>query len=124
MADEGLLGQVLGSLLTNALNYSPQGSAITVGTSTRQQSGMSWVGISVSDNGDGITPDEMTHLFERFYRGVAGRESGQPGTGLGLSIVHEIVERHGGQVEVESEGLPSKGATFHVWLPVEEDLHG
>jgi two-component system phosphate regulon sensor histidine kinase PhoR len=61
----------------------------------------------------------MPRLFERFFRGTAGRESGTAGTGLGLAIVKEIVERHHGRVEAFSEGVPGKGVTFTVWLPAE-----
>jgi PAS domain S-box-containing protein len=122
LADEGLLGQVLSILLTNALNYTPPGGHITVETvavgQTPGQNGIRWAGLSVCDTGPGILPREQEHLFERFYRGKAGRQSSAPGTGLGLSIAKEIIERHEGRIEVESEGLPGKGATFTIWLPV------
>jgi two-component system phosphate regulon sensor histidine kinase PhoR len=59
-------------------------------------------------------------LFHRFFRGKASLEGGVPGTGLGLSIAREIVARHQGRIEVESEGTPGEGATFTVRLPVEE----
>jgi CheY-like chemotaxis protein len=61
----------------------------------------------------------MPYLFERFFRGTAGRESGTTGIGLGLAILKEIVERHfEGRVEVSSAGIPGEGATFTVWLPL------
>ena len=74
------------------------------------------VGIDVSDTGLGIPADELPHLFERFYRGRAVAQSDIPGTGLGLSIVKEIVEAHGGTVEVES--AVGVGSTFRIWLPM------
>jgi signal transduction histidine kinase len=72
----------------------------------------------VRDTGPGIPPEEHQQLFQRFERGTVGHESGYPGTGLGLSIAKEIVERHGGWIEVISEGVPGKGTTFSVWLSV------
>ncbi len=116
--DEGLIGQTLSILLTNALNYTPAGGRVTVRTQAQELNGDRWVGVSVSDTGPGITPDDQPHLFERFYRGQAGRSSGAPGTGLGLAIAKEIVERHHGRIEVQSEGVPGQGATFTIWLPV------
>ncbi|MBN1121875.1 MAG: PAS domain S-box protein, partial [Anaerolineae bacterium] len=116
-ADEGLIGQVLSILLTNALNYTPAGGKVTVRTHVEALDGSGWVGFSVGDTGPGITPDDQPHLFERFYRGQAGRESGAPGTGLGLAIAKEIIERHHGRIEVQSEGVPGHGSRFTVWLP-------
>jgi signal transduction histidine kinase len=115
-----LLERVLSVLLTNAINYTPAGGRIEVHTHVRCTSEKHWAGFSVSDTGLGISPDEQSHLFERFYRGKAARESGAPGTGLGLATAQEIVERHEGRLEVESEGVPGEGATFTVWLPVSE----
>lgn len=116
-ADARLIGQVLSILLTNAINYTPEGGQVVVSTCTRRDSGKAWIGMRVSDNGPGIAPDDMAHLFERFFRGKVGIESGAPGTGLGLALAKEIVERHQGKIEVLSEGTPGQGATFTVWLP-------
>jgi PAS domain S-box-containing protein len=113
-ADPNLLGEVLSILLTNALNYT-HGGGVTVRTHGDTQR----VGFSVSDTGPGIALDEQGHLFTRFYRGAAGRESGVSGTGLGLAIAREIVARHQGQIEVESAGVPGQGATFRVWVPAQ-----
>jgi signal transduction histidine kinase len=123
-ADEGLLEQALSVFLTNSLNYTPAGGQITVLTQSRQEDDVRWVGAGVRDTGPGIPPDEQRHLFERFFRGKTGRDSGTPGTGLGLAIAHEIVKRHDGQIELISEGKPGKGSTFLIWLPIhfpEED---
>ncbi|HEC23961.1 MAG TPA: PAS domain S-box protein [Chloroflexi bacterium] len=119
-ADAGLLGQVLSIFLTNALNYTPAGGRVTISTQVRRMGGRQWVGLSVSDTGPGIPPEEQSHLFERFFRGKVGRDSGAPGTGLGLAIAREIVDLHRGRIEVDSEGVPGEGTTFTVWLPAEE----
>jgi len=110
--DSQLISQVVSILLTNAINYTPQGGRIEVNIICNHDR----AGFSVSDTGPGISPEEQAQLFSRFFRGKTGQESGQPGTGLGLAIAREIVERHGGSIEVESEGVPGSGATFRVWL--------
>ncbi len=117
MGDEGLLTQSLSVLLTNALNYTPSGGSITISAHERVVGDDRQAGFSVSDTGPGILPAEQKRIFERFYRGKAGRESGVPGTGLGLVIADEIIRRHGGVLEVFSEGEPGKGTTFTVWFP-------
>jgi len=116
--DEGLLGQALSVLMTNALNYTPAGGRVVVSSHQREIAGKDWVGISVKDNGPGIPAKEQSNLFQRFFRGTAGRKSGASGTGLGLAIAREIVERHQGQIEVISEGIAGKGTIFTIWLPV------
>ena len=67
-------------------------------------------------SGIGINPDDLPHIFERFYRGKNVRQSKVSGTGLGLAIVKEIVELHEGQIEVHSE--TNHGSEFIVWLPI------
>ncbi len=118
-ADRGLVGQGLSILLTNALNYTPAGGSVVVKTHMNTQRPRQ-VGMSVSDTGPGIPPEERPQLFVRFFRGQAGRSSGHPGTGLGLAIVKEIMDRHNGKIEVQSEGIPGKGVTFTLWLPSSE----
>ncbi|MBN1427641.1 MAG: PAS domain S-box protein [Anaerolineae bacterium] len=117
-ADAGLVSQVLSVLLTNALTYTPAGGEIVVSLKSRQTEDRPQAGFSVSDTGPGVAPDDLPRLFERFFRGQAGRESGAPGTGLGLAIAREIVEQHAGCIDVFSEGTPGKGVSFTVWLPV------
>jgi signal transduction histidine kinase len=117
--DEGLMGQALGILLTNALSYTPSGGTVSVRASRRlSDKGKEWVSVTIRDTGPGIPPDEIPHLFERFFRGAAGRASGTPGTGLGLSIAKEIVTRHGGRIELVPEMEAAPGAEFTIWLPV------
>lgn len=121
--DRNLLGQSISILLTNSLNYTPTGGCVYVRTETRYVDGRQWVGFVVHDTGPGITEEDQQRLFTRFYRGQIGRRSGVSGTGLGLAIAKEIIERHKGRIEVRSEGIPGKGATFNVWLPVERQIH-
>jgi len=116
-ADPSMIGEALSVLLTNALNYTPEGGLVEVTTRVRHEEDRAWSGISVIDTGPGIPPLEMPHLFERFFRGSAAYASGAPGTGLGLSIACEIVEQHRGKIEIRSEGIPGKGAEFTIWLP-------
>jgi PAS domain S-box-containing protein len=121
-ADRTLIGQVLSILLTNALNYTPEGGVITVTTQTRQENGHAWAGISVKDTGRGIPEEEQKQLFTRFFRGYAAREAEVAGTGLGLAISKEIITRHQGNIEVNSLGVPGMGTQFDVWLPAQFTL--
>ncbi|QPC83952.1 PAS domain S-box protein [Phototrophicus methaneseepsis] len=116
-ADYGLMEQVLGILVNNAINYTPEGGSIVVRTFKRVESEEAFVCFSIRDTGPGITEDELSQLFERFYRGKAGRKSQVPGTGLGLAIAKEVIDRHNGHIHVESEGIEGKGTTFTVCLP-------
>jgi two-component system, OmpR family, sensor kinase len=107
---EDRLRQVMLILLDNALKYSPPGGQVTLAARHAPGGG---IDVRVSDTGPGIPIEEQGRIFDRFYRGAAGR-SGE-GTGLGLSIARWIVEEHHGRIEVASE--PGGGATFSVWLP-------
>jgi len=122
-ADAGLLGQVLSVLITNAIHYTPAGGHIEVRQVQGDPENITWAGFSVEDDGLGVSPEDLPHLFERFYRGKIGRDSGAPGTGLGLAIAHEIVLRHHGRIEVESTGIPGQGTTFSVKIPVKENAN-
>jgi len=112
--DPNRISQVLTNLIANAINYTPRGALITVATAVRRREEQEWVTVRVEDSGDGIPPDELSHLFERFFRGRAGRASGAPGTGLGLAICKEIVEHMEGRITVESQ--LGEGTAFTVWL--------
>ncbi len=118
-ADEATLLQAVSNLLTNAINYTPSGGEVLIRTMGVQKKGDRLVGFSVEDSGPGVSPDDLPHLFERFYRGGAGRQSGAPGTGLGLAIVKQVVDHHHGTIEVKN-GPDGRGATFSVWLPVNQ----
>jgi PAS domain S-box-containing protein len=107
--------QVLTNLMGNAVAYTPPGGQVCLRTARTQVGGRDYVGAVIHNTGTVIPPQEMRHLFERFYRGRVGRESGEPGTGLGLAISREIVELHHGWIDVESS--EQAGTTFTAWLP-------
>jgi signal transduction histidine kinase len=109
--------QALSNLLTNAMNYTPRGGKILVSTLTSNQIDEDCVGFRVEDTGRGIDKEDLPHLFERFYRGKAGHDSGTPGTGLGLAIVKQVVEHHQGRIGVENASV-GHGAVFTIWLPL------
>jgi PAS domain S-box-containing protein len=119
--DERLLTQVFTNLLTNAMNYTPDGGRITLRTSKRSSVEGDWVVAEVEDTGLGIPPDEITMIFRRFFRGQASQKTSAAGTGLGLSICKEIIERHKGRIAVESDGTPGTGSRFSVWLPYPDE---
>ena len=116
-ADPKLLEQVLTNLLTNAINYTPSGGKITLSTAVVDIEGAEWITASVSDTGPGIPKEERARLFERFFRGSAGRASTAPGTGLGLAICKQIMDLNHGQITLESDGVPGRGSTFTILLP-------
>lgn len=113
--DRQALSQVITNLVANAISYTASG-AVTIRTLPALECGR--VCTEVQDTGAGIEPTDLPHVFERFYRGQHTAQSNIPGTGLGLAIVKELVELHGGRVEVES--AHGKGATFRIWLPLAE----
>ncbi|MBP7689143.1 MAG: HAMP domain-containing histidine kinase, partial [Thermoflexales bacterium] len=113
--DGELIGQAINRLVINAINYTPAGSVI-VSTATRDEDDRRGITISVADTGPGITPDDLPHIFERFYRGRAAADYQTPGTGIGLSISREIAEKLGGRLTVDTQ--VGVGSTFTLWLPV------
>jgi len=115
--DRRLLSQVFTNLLTNAMHYTPSGGTIRILTTRQSDAQGEWVTATVEDTGMGIAPEEMSLIFARFHRGLAGEASGEPGTGLGLAICSEIAELHHGKITVESQGFNGKGSRFTVWLP-------
>ncbi|MFC2004765.1 ATP-binding protein [Chloroflexota bacterium] len=109
--DPTRIEQVISNLLTNAIRHTPSGGSITV--SIRSEEGGTV--ISVADSGEGIAPQDLPHVFERFYRSGSSRSRKEGGTGLGLSIVKQMVEAHGGKVWVESK--MGEGSIFSILLP-------
>jgi hypothetical protein len=112
MGDRDRLNQVLTNLIGNAIRYTPDGGEIDVKIYLVERA----VRIDVRDTGIGIAPEDMAHLFERFYRADHPLVQETRGTGLGLSIVKMFVEMHGGRIWVESE--PDQGSTFTFILPI------
>lgn len=112
-ADSERIAEVLANLLTNALRHTPP--AGTVNVSARQQAEQ--LEISVADNGEGIAPEHLDRVFERFYRIDPARSRASGGTGIGLAIVRAIAEAHGGTVTATSPGTGS-GTTVTLLLPI------
>jgi PAS domain S-box-containing protein len=112
MGDTNKLIQIATNLIANAINYTRSGY-VRVHTG---QADAEHVCFAVEDSGTGIYPEDLPHIFDRFYRGRRDQITDVPGTGLGLSIVKELVELHNGSIRVESE--VGRGTTFIVTLPV------
>ena len=110
--DADQLKQVLVALLDNALKYTPYEGTVSLSLTTTENSAI----VKVSDTGIGISPEDLPHIFERFYRADRTRSRERGGSGLGLAIVQSIVQEHQGSIEVES--TPGKGSTFVLMLPV------
>ncbi len=110
--DRERLNQVLINLLNNAIKYSPQTSHVDVFVATNKNT----LTISVRDYGIGIPHEQLSKIFERFYRVQDSMHKGFPGLGMGLYISAEIVRYHGGRITVESE--EGRGSTFHMLLPL------
>jgi len=108
-ADDGAL--VIENLLMNAIQHSPRDSKVAL----TLRSENSTVELTVADQGDGIDPAALPHIFNRFYRGDPSRARSTGGAGLGLAICKAVVERAGGTIELKSE--PGKGTTAIVRLP-------
>lgn len=114
VGDAERLAQVLGNLIDNAVRHSAEGGLVTVAAESRDQGRA--VAITVADAGEGIAPEHLPHLFERFYRADAARDRERGGSGIGLAIVKALVEAHGGTVAAWSEGV-GHGARFEITLP-------
>ncbi|MEU1520324.1 HAMP domain-containing sensor histidine kinase [Streptomyces sp. NPDC005811] len=112
LADESRLRQVVTNLVGNAVTHTPAGTAIRIGVGTVGGHAV----LEVADEGPGLTADESSRIFERFYRADTSRNRATGGAGLGLSIVHSLVSAHAGHVEVDSAS--GRGATFRVLLPL------
>ncbi|MCH7589038.1 MAG: GAF domain-containing protein [Chloroflexi bacterium] len=119
MVDEGMITQVIASLMTNAMHYTRAGGTISINTKIQSWEDEEWVTLTVADTGIGIPPEEQERVFERFYRGKASRMLPVPGTGLGLAISKEIVDRHHGHISLQSK--VDQGSEFTVWLPLHHE---
>jgi signal transduction histidine kinase len=106
------LRRVVLNLLQNAIRYSPPGSSVRVSVDRADEMAR----LTVSDSGCGIGADDISHIFEPFYRADPARARDTGGSGLGLAIVDQIVRAHGGRIDVSS--APEQGSTFSVFLPI------
>ena len=112
------LGSAVANLLSNAIRYSPEGGRVGVG----MQLDKTTFSVTVTDQGEGIAPEHLGRIFERFYRvdGSRTRGNGTGGTGLGLSIARHTMRAHGGEIEVWSQ--PGVGSSFTLVFPLHDDL--
>ena len=111
-ASESELFSAVANLLNNAVRYTPEGGRIELAWRGRDDGGLD---LSVADTGAGIAREHLHRLTERFYRVDGSRSRDTGGTGLGLSIVKHVIQRHGGEIDIQSE--PGRGATFKLVLP-------
>ena len=111
-ADSSRLQQIIWNLVSNAIKFSPRGARIRVGLREDEQ-GMR---LTVADEGQGISPDFLPFLFDRFTQSDAASNRKRGGLGLGLSIVKQLVEAHGGTITARSDGVGC-GTSFEIWLP-------
>ncbi|HYK85246.1 MAG TPA: PAS domain S-box protein [Ktedonobacteraceae bacterium] len=110
--DRDRIGQVLINLVTNAVKYSPHKNTVIIGVTRDDHN----VIVNVQDFGIGIAKEHQDKIFDRFYQVTDPEEKTYPGLGIGLYLSHEIIERHGGRMWVESE--KGQGATFYFTLPI------
>src|SRR5262249_23947073 len=113
ICDADRIREAIDNLVSNAVKYSPLGGKIDIFVT--QEAGS--ITVKVTDQGAGLSPEDISRLFGRFQRLSAKPTAGETSTGLGLSIVKRIVDLHGGRITVDSEG-PGKGASFRMNLPV------
>ena len=114
LVDRQRFGQVMSNLLSNALRHTPTGGQVRISV---HRQGASTALIHVADDGEGIPPDQLGHIFERFYRGDAARSRDDGGAGIGLTISKALIEAHGGTLTATSPG-PGHGAVFTLRLPL------
>jgi two-component system phosphate regulon sensor histidine kinase PhoR len=114
-ADADQLAQVVRNLLENAVWHGKEAGEVRLSVERAEAGGRPGAALTVADDGPGIPREHVPRLTERFYRVDRGRSRAAGGTGLGLAIVKHIVNRHRGQLSIESE--EGAGARFRVWLP-------
>ena len=112
--DKGMIKQLMRVLVDNAIKYTPEGGKITLGMRKKEKQCI----LTVTDTGSGISPEDLTRIFDRFYRCDQARKAQSAGHGLGLSIARIIAVAHGGKIRVRSK--VGVGTTFSVLLPTED----
>ncbi|MBP2650513.1 MAG: integral rane sensor signal transduction histidine kinase [Firmicutes bacterium] len=115
VVDADRMSQVFDNILINAIRYSLCQGRVQVTTAMVGNRGHQWLKVAIEDNGPGIPPDDLPYVFDHFYRGDKSRDRKSGGSGIGLAIVKQLVENHGGQVNVES--IVGVGSIFNVLLP-------
>ena len=110
------INQVIYNLISNAIRYTPEGGQVKATTFPHQEGSKEYIAISISDTGKGISPEDLPHIFQHFYRADLARDRKSGGSGIGLAIVKQLVEIHGGKVAVKSE--VGAGSTFTIYLPI------
>jgi len=111
-SDPKNMEEIFNNLISNAINYSPEGGAVTVTAQVLDE----YMEIKVKDTGIGISPEELPKIFDKFYRVKSPKTRDVTGTGLGLAIVKGVVDAHHGTIDVES--VVEQGTTFRILLPV------
>lgn len=111
-ADVALIERVLDNLIENALSYSPRGGTVSISMAVQDDRAR----LTVTDSGPGLTPDQISKIFDRFYRADPSRAADTGHAGLGLAIVKSILALHGTTIEVD--GRPGQGASFYFSLPI------
>lgn len=114
--DRTRIAQALTNLLTNALRHTPPAGTVTLSATRAGTEAL----LTVRDNGEGIPPDQLSHIFERFYRGDTARTRDRTGSGIGLTISKAIIDAHGGDLTATSQGA-GWGAEFIIHLPLLPD---
>ena len=114
--DADRISQVFYNIIVNAVRYSPEQGVVKVTTSLVSEEGKQYLKIAFTDDGLGISAEDLPYIFEHFYRGDKSRDRKSGGSGIGLAIVKQLVEIHGGRVVVTS--TLGEGSTFTVLLPV------
>ena len=117
LGDEPRIRQVLSNLIANALQHTPESADVTVRVGTDGADAV----LEVADKGPGMSQQDASRVFERFYRTDSSRARASGGTGLGLSIVESLVRAHGGVVSVTT--APGEGCCFRVTLPRITEIH-
>ncbi|MDQ3997583.1 MAG: ATP-binding protein, partial [Gemmatimonadota bacterium] len=110
--DHDRMSEVLGNLLSNAFKFTPRGGEVELSAEPADDG----IAMHVRDTGAGIPPEQVQHIFEKFYQADNQRAASQEGSGLGLAIAREIVRAHGGDVSVES--AVGVGTTFTIVMPL------
>lgn len=114
--DAEMMERILFNLLSNAIRFSPQGGSIVVKLDIVPNG----IVLSVSDNGPGVTKEDILNIFNRFYRGNSAENRSATGSGIGLSLVKELITLQGGTINVSTNPLHTTGAVFEIFLPLKE----